>query len=154
MEERIGNLFFLLKQYLRNMQELMIEMGQRTPEIRFSPAENVFYIRGISSPEDVRKIYYPVIEWFDKYMQEAKADNNMPFNEEEPLRFQFDLTYFNSSSAKFFYEILSELKKLTSVGIPVLVEWYYERDDTDMKEAGFDLASLAGLEFVLIQKQG
>lgn len=134
------------------MEELIIEPERRTPSIRFSPNENVFYIRGTSSPEDVRKLYYPVIEWIKKFNEEILKSEFKTFNEGNPLRFQFDLEYFNSSSAKFFFDMLMEFKKLPLTGVPVSVEWYYDEEDTDMKEAGVDFSSLIGMEFTFIPK--
>jgi len=43
------------------IEKLYISPTSTTPEIHFSPLENVFQIRGISSPEDVRELYYPVM---------------------------------------------------------------------------------------------
>jgi len=134
------------------MEELIIEPERRTPSIRFSPNENVFYIRGTSSPEDVRKLYYPVIEWIKKFNEEILKGEFKTFKEENPLRFQFDLEYFNSSSAKFFFDMLMEFKKLPLSGVPVIVEWYYDEEDADMKEAGVDFSNLAGMEFTFIPK--
>ena len=34
----------------------------------------------------------------------------------------------------------------------VVIEWYYDKEDIDLKEAGSDIASLAGMEFTYIQK--
>ena len=118
----------------------------------FSPDENLFYIRGTSAPEDVRKLYYPVLEWFNLFVEEIKKGEVKIFNNENPLRFQFDLKYFNSSSAKFFFDFLVELKKLTLLRIPVNVEWHYEDSDTEMLEAGRDLSHLAEFEFTYISK--
>lgn len=134
------------------MEELIIEPERRTPSIRFSPNENVFYIRGTSSPEDVRKLYYPVIEWIKRFNEEILKSEIKTFNERNPLRFQFDLEYFNSSSAKFFFDMLMELKKLPLTGVPVSVEWYYDEEDADMKEAGVDFSNLIGMEFTFISK--
>jgi hypothetical protein len=134
------------------MQELIIEQAHRTPAIRFSPDENIFYIRGTSSPEDVRKLYYPVIEWINKFIEEILKGGFKTLNNENPLRFQICLSYFNSSSAKFLFDMVSELKKLPSAGIPINVEWYYDEDDNDMKEAGVDFSSLLGMEFTFIPK--
>ena len=134
------------------MQKLIIDPGNRTPSIMLSPDENVFYIRGTSSPEDVRKLYYPVIEWINTFTEEILKVEYKTLNNENPLRFQFDLKYFNSASAKFFFDILSKLNKLPSAGIPVNVEWYYNEEDTDMKEAGIDFSYLLGMEFTFIPK--
>ena len=135
------------------MQELIIEPEHRSPSIRFSPDENVYYIRGTSSPEDVRTLYYPVIEWIKKFKEEILKSEIRTFNEGNPLRFQFDLEYFNSSSAKFFFDMLMEFKQLSLTGVPVIVEWYYDEVDTDMKEAGVDFSNLAGMEFTFIPKR-
>jgi SiaC family regulatory phosphoprotein len=135
------------------MQRLFQEKTALTPEIQLSPEENSFYIRGISSPEDVRALYYPVIEWINAFCSETIEDNKLNFTTENPLVFKADLEYFNSSSAKFMYDIFLELKRLTASGIPVVVEWHYEESDIDLKEAGFDIATLAGMEFTYIPKK-
>jgi hypothetical protein len=134
------------------MQKFYISQTPTTPEIHFSPEENIFLIRGTSSPEDVRAMYYPVIEWVKIFINdilEGELNNYSPAN---PLKFQADLVYFNSSSAKFLYDIFSELKRLIPSGIPVVVEWFHDKEDIDMKEAGSDFALLAGMEFTYIQK--
>ncbi len=63
-----------------------------------------------------------------------------------------DLTYYNSSSAKFFYDIFTELKRLNAANVPFVVEWFYDLDDPDQKEAGEDIAYMAGMEFTFIPK--
>jgi histidinol phosphatase-like PHP family hydrolase len=36
--------------------------------------------------------------------------------------------------------------------LPVKVEWYYDEEDSDMKEAGADISLLVGMEFTYIPK--
>lgn len=136
------------------MEKLFIEPTPKTPEIHFSPGENIFHIRGFSSPEDVRALYYPVIEWMKNYIDELVNAGNSSniYSEDAPFRFRVDLEYFNSSSAKFLYDIFMELKRLVHARIPYIVEWVYEKDDIDLKEAGADIASLADLEFSYVPK--
>jgi len=134
------------------MHKLYLLPGNNTPEIHFSPHENIFFIRGRSAPEDVRAIYYPVIEGIRTFIDNIISGEYNIYTPDYPLRFQVDLTYFNSSSAKFLYDIFSELKRLKSAGINVIVEWFYENEDADMKEAGSDIALLAGMEFTFIPK--
>ena len=136
------------------MQELHISPTSTSPEVHFSPEENIFLIRGISTPEDVRALYYPVIEWIKNYINElliAKLKNKNAKGE-APLKFKIDLEYFNSSSAKFLYDIFMELQRLIPADVPFLVEWVYEKEDLDLKEAGSDIASLAGMEFIFVAK--
>ena len=134
------------------MEKLYISRTRNTPEINFSPLENIFLIRGISSPEDVRAMYYPVIEWIKQYIDEILEAGNSNFTSDSPLRFQVELKYFNSSSAKFLYDIFQELNRLVPSGIPFVVEWVYDKEDIDLKEAGSEIAMLAGMEFAYIAK--
>ena len=135
------------------IEKLYISPTSTTPEIHFSPLENVFLIRGISSPEDVRELYYPVIEWVKMYIDSILEDENKIYTLDSPLRFSTDLKYFNSSSAKFLYDIYLELKRLIPSGIPFIVEWFYDEEDLDLKEAGADIALLAGMEFSYVSKK-
>lgn len=135
------------------MQELYISPTSGSPEVHFSPVENIFLIRGISSPEDVRAMYYPVIEWIRNFINDlVQAEPQINYTTENPLRFKTDLVYFNSSSAKFLYDIFMELQRLIPAGIPFIVEWYYDKEDIDLKEAGSEIASLAGMEFSFVPK--
>jgi hypothetical protein len=134
------------------MQTLFIEHTENTPEINFSPEENIFLIRGKSSPEDVRALYYPVIEWIKIFIDDLLEGEYMNFNQENPLNFQIDMSYFNSSSAKFFYDIFCELKRVTTSDIPIAIKWYYDEEDLDMRDAGNDISQLAELEFTYIPK--
>jgi hypothetical protein len=136
------------------MQELYIGPTGTTPEVHFAPREDTFLIRGISSPEDVRAMYYPVLEWITQFVEEniSSGGRNRKYTIDSPLIFKVDLVYLNSSSAKFLYDIVLELKKLKPFRIPFIIEWFFDEDDTDLMEAGSDIASLAEMEFSFISK--
>ena len=134
------------------MEILKIEPPHIRPTIRVIPDLNDFLISGMSAPEDVRALYYPVIEWMDKFNSELISGNYKIFSETNPMILKIDLNYFNSASAKFLLDILLELKKIRESGTPVVVEWYYEEDDIDMKEAGEDLSELVEMELKYIIK--
>lgn len=131
------------------MQKLFIPATQLSPEINFSPDEKIFYIKGISAPEDVRALYYPVIEWFRLYIDSVLEGRSTL----RKLRIQIDLEYFNSSSAKFLLDIFIEMKRLNPAKIDAVVEWLYDEEDYDLKEAGEDIASLIEMEFDYIPKK-
>jgi hypothetical protein len=135
------------------MQKLFIHRTSTTPEVDFSPEDNIFLISGISSPEDVRAMYYPVIEWVVAFVNEIIEGKCKDYKPDYPLKFKADLVYFNSSSAKFLYDIFIELKRLIPLGIPVIVEWFYDEEDIDLKEGGMDIALLAEMEFLFIPKK-
>lgn len=134
------------------MHKLHIKNDQVSPEIILNPAERLFIIQGVSAPEDVRSLYYPVIEWLRLFVDDILQGEIKNFNKENPVRLQIDLTYFNSSSAKFLYDILLELKRLNGSDVPFVAEWIYEEEDLDMKDAGSDISNLAEVEFLFTQK--
>ena len=135
------------------MQKFYICSTPTTPEINFSPEENIFLITGTSSPEDVRAIYYPVTEWIRCFVDDLLKGGLNTYTSDNPFKFQFDLDYFNSSSAKFLYDIFLELKRLVQSEIPIVVEWLHDEEDIDMKEAGSDIALLVEMEFTYIPKK-
>ena len=134
------------------MQRLYIERTENTPEINFSPDENIFFIKGTSSPEDVRAMYYPVLEWLRIFIDDVIEGEYTNFSSEKALIMQTDLAYFNSSSAKFFYDIFAELKRLSENDVRVIVEWFYDEEDLDQKDAGSDIAAMVEMEFSFIPK--
>ncbi len=134
------------------MRGLYISPTKNTPEIKFSPEENIFHIKGNSSPEDVRELYYPVIEWIRIFVEDIINGEGAVYSSEKPLKLEIDLEYFNSSSAKFLYDIFNDLKKLNTSKIPYSVEWLYEEQDLDMLDAGQDIALLVETEFKYIVK--
>lgn len=132
------------------MESLYIQAGELTPEIRFSPSDNQFYIRGVSAPENVRDLYAPVLEWLDTFVSSSNP-SSQSYTTEKPFKLQVDLQYFNSSSAKFLFDIFSKLKELPSRS--VIIEWYYDSEDVDMMDAGMDFASLVGMYFSYKEKK-
>jgi hypothetical protein len=134
------------------MQKLYIRSTETTPEVNFSPEENIFLIRGTSAPEDVRQMYYPIIEWVKLFTDSILESGVVRFSSENPFKLMIDLDYFNSSSAKFLYDIFFELKRFAAAGIPFSIEWYYDEEDIDMKEAGYDISLLVETEFRYIPK--
>jgi hypothetical protein len=134
------------------MEKLYISPTAITPEISFSPEENTFLIRGISSPEDVRALYYPVIEWIKGLATDLINGKSQRYTADDPLKLTVDLEYFNSSSAKFLFDIFNELKQLAPAGIPVKIEWHHDEEDLDMLDAGNDISLLVGMEFCYITK--
>jgi len=132
------------------MKSFIHKATDLTPEIILAPAENRFIIAGKSAPEDVRGLYYSVIEWMEEFVAETKKGHN--YTDANPFRLKLDLEYFNSSSAKFLFDIFEQIKEMSNDGIPVEIEWYYDEEDEDLREAGEDLALLAELKFSYFPK--
>ncbi len=134
------------------MEKLYVSGSEFIPEINLSPEDNVFSITGISRPENIRLIYEPVIDWMTEY-KTVLADDYSVYSEESPFIFKLDLEYFNSSTVKFLFDIIRIVKSMREEGIPIVIQWFYDRDDQDCLEAGEDLAALAEIDFTYIERQ-
>ena len=51
-------------------------------------------------------------------------------------RFDFELIYFNSSSAKAIMMLMEKLDEAAANGAEVEVYWYYDEEDDTMRELG------------------
>ena len=134
------------------MEKLYIAPSESMPEITLSHDDNVFRIKGVSRPENVRLLYEPVVKWLSDY-KEILINKDPVYSEDNPFILQLDLVYFNSSTAKFLYDIVMILKSIKEDGIPTVINWFYDPDDPDCLEAGEDLAVLAEIDFVYIERQ-
>jgi len=134
------------------MQKLFIESTRNTPDIILDPSQNRFMISGHSAPEDVRSLYYPVTEWLKIFVDDLAEGEYPEFTDENPVRFIVYLDYFNSSSAKFLFDIFSELKRALSLKRAIIIEWWYDEEDVEIKEAGEEMAEFSETDFVFVAK--
>lgn len=91
--------------------------------------------------ENSRGFYEPIITWLKEYV---KAPKNTVV--------QIDFDYFNSSSAKLLISIFRTLAKVKKDGYKLKIEWYYSKDDDDMKECGENYASMVEADFHIYEK--
>lgn len=119
------------------MKGYFIRSSRVTPSIYFNPAKGIFDMRGKSSPENPLAFYNYVLESLDSYAESgtAKMTANLAFE------------YFNTSSSKCLYIFMKKLSKIDEMGKKVIINWYFEEGDEDMKEAGEDLCSFFDMEF-------
>jgi hypothetical protein len=133
------------------MEPFVIEPTSHSPGIMFDPAAGKFSISGVSRPEDVRAFYYPVLEWVRNFLVSEIKTGRVTFSDRNPLTLEVKLKYFNSSSAKFLFDIFSEIGAIREGGQTVKIIWYYEAGDDDMLEAGEELSEIADIPFEYIE---
>jgi SiaC family regulatory phosphoprotein len=107
--------------------KLDIEATPRTPAVRFDFLQNHLKIVGESYPEDVTEFYGPVFAALDAYLGKLGSG---------ACRFDFELIYLNSSSAKAVMMLMDKLDAAAKKGAAVVVYWYYDEDDDTMQELG------------------
>lgn len=110
------------------MENIKIEATERTPEIDFNFEKGVFSLKKESYPEDVTEFYGPVMEQLKTWM-EAQNGSDIVFN--------FELIYFNSSTAKVLMDLFDMLDE-TAADNSVTVNWIYDAEDDNMEELGED----------------
>ena len=118
------------------MSKYTLDHGKNTPEIRFDPDANVFYIKGKSFPENAKKHYSDFTAWL--------KINKIPAGSLIELNFE----YISSSSVISVLELLREIEKQEK---DILVKWYYEDGDDDMRAVGANYQKLSSLNFEFIE---
>ncbi len=126
------------------MDNIKIEATERSPEIDFDFNSSRFAIRGESYPEDVSEFYGDVIDQFDGFVSSL---------EKAEVTFDFELIYFNSSTAKVLMGLFDQLDKVAGNGNKVVINWRYEEDDDNMEELGEEFGEdLVHAKFNLLPK--
>jgi hypothetical protein len=131
------------------MKKLMIDQTANSPKVILDPENNQFEISGESRPHDVAAFYEEIINWMDDYSAHLVKSHDP----DEPVVFNLDFEYFNSSSARYILDFSKQLAKLRSKGKNVTVKWHYEQDDMDMLEVGREMSRMAKLPFEYEQKE-
>lgn len=125
------------------MDTLHIDSTITTPELDFNPNTLRFELKGECRPENVLTFFTPVMDWLEDFKSWV-IDQKW---EDKQLKFEFKLEYYNSSSAKFIFNIFRRLSELKSKGLSVLMIWYYDELDEDLLETGQELEKLLNIEF-------
>lgn len=116
---------------------IQIEPTSITPFCKLDLTNNVLAFKGRSSPCSSLDFYNPIIENVDQAFRQGK----------DTLTANFEFEYFNTSSSKCIYNLLRRLANAKGDGANVIINWFYEEDDDDMRETGEDYEEVLGLTF-------
>jgi len=112
---------------MTKMENIKIEATERSPQVDFDFSKNVFFLGGESYPEDVPSFFGPPISQLEEHLESQDGAK---------VEFNFELIYFNSSSAKVLMELFEMLDEAAENGNDVVVNWAYDEDDDNMEELG------------------
>lgn len=124
------------------MNRLLIHERNFLPYIHLDKEKNIFQIKGKSLPEDSQEFYIPVFEWFEEYFKNPNPETIV----------EFDLEYYNSTSARDVANIIKLLDKNYLKGYNISIIWYYNKKDEMMKENGEDFRLLFSIPIKIIAK--
>lgn len=119
------------------MNRLIIEPTAHTPLIDFNPTNGEMIISGRSIPDSPDDFWYPILSWFEGYLQNPFAKT----------AFNINLEYFNVTSSKRILALLYKLNELTDRQFDVCVNWHFREGDEDMYEVGQDYAYMVKVDF-------
>ena len=129
------------------IESLIIEKTGTTPYVKFDVSSFDFLIKGECRPENVLTFFTPVLNWLNRFKTWTNNQNSLPSNQ---LEFHFQIEYYNSSSAKFLFNIFEKMKFLQEEGIKVKMNWYYDELDEDLLENGKEFEKILQLDFSYI----
>lgn len=123
------------------MKNLLIKRTRYTPEFRFQ-TNGKLQIVGFSIPENTLEVYSAPLTW----LRDLRESSPVPI--ELDLKFDF----LDSSSVRSVADMVKILNSLPENQFDhVKVNWFYEKEDEDMKEMGSDLSTLSKVEFNVIE---
>ncbi|MBF0434599.1 MAG: DUF1987 domain-containing protein [Magnetococcales bacterium] len=128
------------------MEDIRIKATERTPELDFNFSDNQFALRGESYPEDVPAFFGAPLSALEAHLGAMTTGE---------VTFLFQLTYFNSTSAKVVMKIFELLDETAAKGVGVTINWRYLADDDNMEELGQEFGEdLQSAKFVMCPLQG
>lgn len=131
----------LYRQSINKESKLKINPSIITPLVVIDPEKEILLIKGKSSPEHA-------VKFFDIVFLGLK---NYPFTGVKRIKVHIQLSYFNTSSSKCLIDLTKVLNQLSAAGIKVILFWYYDHDDDDMRETALDYQEISNISFKLIE---
>ncbi|MFH2140947.1 MAG: DUF1987 domain-containing protein [Bacteroidota bacterium] len=122
------------------MESLRLDSTNDTPEVIFDVSQNIFSFSGRSLPENAIGFFEPILKWIYEYLK----------NPLSTTVFNVSLEYFNTASAKQLAKVFKSLEKISKTN-EVIVNWYYQKVDTDMQASGDRFSKLIAIKFNLIE---
>ncbi len=122
------------------MEALILKPTYNSPSVSFDAQTGLLEIGGRSIPEHANMFYEKLITWVKEYAltKPPKTEVNIK------------LDYLNSSSHKYLIELLEKLESIHTNGNQILVNWYFEEDDDEIKETGHECSELVKVPFNFI----
>jgi hypothetical protein len=111
-----------------------------TPDVEIDIISGRIHISGICTPENPKGFFQPIFDAFKQLLEEGRQ-----------VQINLDFEYFNTGSSRCILDlcrIADELDKSNRIQ----TNWYYAKDDLEMKEAGEMLSTICQFEFNLLEK--
>jgi hypothetical protein len=123
------------------MEKIDIRETSKTPSVNFDPEHGMFEMRGKSIPENSNVFYGPLLQYVERY-------GNFPA-ERTVLSVKFE--FFNTSSSNRIHALFKRFERIYLTDRDVLIRWYCENGDENMRDAGKDFKAILQVPFEIIE---
>ena len=125
------------------MENIFIPARERSPEVDFRYGDHHLSMRGEAYPEDASAFFGPLLKDLEAYCETIHG---------QELRVEFQLIYFNTSSAKALMNMIKILEASARGGTRITLNWIFQKEDDVMREFGEDFSEdLQHVDFHLVQ---
>ncbi len=119
------------------------EAKNDVPELLIDEEKHYIRVSGSSYPEDI-------IEVYGDFLLDLSNIKIEP-NSELICDFRFDI--LSSATMRILHEIFTLFENYLEVGKEIVVNWFYDPDDEDMKDIGLTFAEILNLKINVICKE-
>jgi hypothetical protein len=113
------------------MDNIYITRTSESPEVDFNFTYHVLNMTGESYPENASDFFRPILVGLEAYLAATSACE---------IIFNFQLTYFNSSSTKMLYNLFELLNESAGTNDNrIVLNWHHDEEDDTILEFGQDI---------------
>ena len=114
-------------------ENILAEGTKRNPHIDFNSRTGELILAGKSIPENAAKVYEPLLQWIEKYLEAPRPTTNLRLN----------LEYFNTATSIWLAKIVKSLCGIDKEDHSVFIHLYFDLEDFDDMETD-DLKDIVG----------
>ena len=120
------------------MDDLIINPTDKSLAVDIS--YGILNFTGRSILTDPKNFFDPINIWVNKYMKDPAEETVI----------NIKLEYIDTASTQSLYQILRQINSVRKIGLVLMVNWYIEDEDPEMKELGEMIEQRLGIEFQYI----
>lgn len=120
------------------MDDLIIKPTDKSLAVDIS--FGILNFTGRSILTDPKLFFDPINAWVGKYLKKPAEETVI----------NIKLEYIDTASTQSLYQILRQINTVRKKGLVLMVNWYVEDEDPEMKELGEMIEQRLGIEFQYI----
>lgn len=122
------------------MKDLIINAEKDTLKVTCHYETGLIKLEGVSYPADAAEFFNPIFEWLELYIEQVSG----------AIVMNLFINYLNTSSTKCLFDIIDRMEEYHNDGNKAQVNWYYEKNDEDIKEIGLEFQEDMQLPFEVL----